>query len=71
MRGSTWFNDKQLDGLVRVAMIGGLITTISALTSIFLCLINNKSCTQKIYREILAVVGRDRLPVLLDFSLTV
>ena len=65
-KGATWFDDDQMKGMINAAIGGSLITTISALTSIFLAFINNVSCTEKIYQEIVTVVGKSRLPNLND-----
>ena len=65
-KGSSWLNDDRMKGLVEAAIAASLLTTISALTSIFLAFINNSSCADRIYQEIESVVGKTRLPVLSD-----
>ena len=65
-QGSLWFDDNQLKGMVGAAVGASLLTTISALSSIFLALINNVPCAERIYQEIVSVIGTDRLPTLND-----
>ena len=65
-QGTSWFDENIMKGMVLAAIAASLITTISAMTSIFLCLINNITCMEKIHDEIMSVIGTDRLPVLND-----
>ena len=65
-QGATWFDDDQMKGMVNIAIGASLNTTIAAMTSILLAFINNISCTEKIYQEIVSVVGKNRLPNLND-----
>ena len=65
-KGETWFNDKQMEGLICDVMIGALLSTVGALMSVFLTLVNNIPCQERIYKEITAVIGKHRLPCLDD-----
>ena len=65
-KGQAWFSDNQIISLMLSVIGGALITTISALLSIVLAIINNVPCEERIYEEIIRVVGKNRLPSLND-----
>ena len=65
-KGSTWLSDDWATGLVTAAIGGTLLTTISALLSILLSLVNNSECQDKIYKEIETLIGLERCPTLND-----
>lgn len=60
------YTDGRIQGIIGDIMLGGVITTVSSITSMLLCMIRNPDVQKRVQAEIHEVVGTDRLPSLED-----